>query len=97
MAHSLSAQKRVRQAEKRTAYNRWRTRLLRQALRELSEKLLHAPYNDCVEPFRKACALLDRTAQKGVIHRNTASRTKSRLARRMKVKNLGGASAPAKN
>lgn len=96
MAHSLSALKRIRQNEKRNAYNRWRKRILKDALKELHDKLLHANYAECLEPFKTACKVLDRTAQKGVIHRNTAARTKSRLAKKMKTKNLGGASASAK-
>ncbi len=30
--------------------------------------------------LRATCTLIDKTAQKGIIHRNAASRTKSRLA-----------------
>ncbi|MBL8746005.1 MAG: 30S ribosomal protein S20 [Phycisphaerae bacterium] len=93
MAHSLSAQKRVRQNQKRAARNRWRERTLRNALKELSDKLLHTAYADCVEPFKKACRLLDVTAQNGVIHKNTAARKKSRLAAQMKAKKA--APAPA--
>lgn len=93
MAHSLSAQKRVRQNEKRAARNRWRERSLRAALKELSDKLLHAPYTECVDPFKKACRILDVTAQNGVIHKNTAARKKSRLSAQMKAKKAGPAPA----
>ncbi len=41
MAHSLSAQKRVRQSEKRAARNRWRMTTLREAVKDFREKLLH--------------------------------------------------------
>lgn len=93
MAHSLSAQKRVRQNEKRSARNRWRERTLRAALKDLSDKLLHASYNDCVEPFKKACRTLDVTAQNGVIHKNAAARKKSRLSAQMKAKKAGSSTA----
>lgn len=93
MAHSVSARKRIRQNEKRAARNRWRERTLRAALKDLKEKMLHGSYADCVELFRKACRTLDVTAQKGVIHKNTAARRKSRLAAAMKAKKAGG-SAP---
>lgn len=93
MAHSISAQKRVRQNEKRAARNRWRERTLRAALKELSDKMLHGSYADCAEPFRKACRLLDVTAQNGVIHKNTAARKKSRLSKQMKAKKAGTAAA----
>ncbi len=89
MAHSISAQKRVRQNERRAARNRWRERVLRNALKELADKLVHGSYADCAEPFKKACQVLDVTAQNGVIHKNTAARKKSRLAAQMKAKKAG--------
>lgn len=86
MAHSVSARKRIRQNAKRAARNRWRLRTLRAALKDLQDKLLHASYADAQASFRKACQLLDKTAGKGVIHKNTAARRKSRLAARLKAK-----------
>jgi small subunit ribosomal protein S20 len=91
LAHSLSAQKRVRQNEKHAARNRWRERTLRNALKELNDKLLHGTYAECVEPFKAACRVLDVTAQNGVIHKNTSARKKSRLAKQMKAKKSGPA------
>lgn len=98
MAHSLSAKKRVRQNDTRRAYNRWRLRDLRDALKTLEDKMLHANYAETETAFRAACKLLDKTAGKGVIHKNTAARKKSRLAKRLKAKNLGqgAATKPAK-
>lgn len=96
MAHSLSAQKRVRQNEARAARNRWRERTLRAVLKDLSDKMLHGSYTDCVEPFKKACRVLDVTAQNGVIHKNTAARKKSRLAAQMKAKKAGASAASAR-
>lgn len=95
MAHSLSAQKRVRQNLTHAARNRWRERTLRDALKELSDKLLHGTFKDCTEPFKKACQVLDITAQNGVIHKNTAARKKSRLSAQMKAKKTAVA-APAR-
>ena len=37
------------------------------------------------ESFRKCAAVIDRTAQKGVIHKNQAARRKSRLSARLKA------------
>ncbi len=93
MAHSLSAKKRVRQNVKRAARNRWRLRDLRESLKELEDKFLHADAKQSEDAFRKACRLLDKTASKGVIHANTAARKKSRLAKRMKAKQSGKATA----
>ena len=40
---------------------------------------------DAQERFRAAASALDRAAQKGVLHRRTAARKKSRLARRLRA------------
>ncbi|TVQ78740.1 MAG: 30S ribosomal protein S20 [Phycisphaeraceae bacterium] len=86
MAHSLSAKKRIRQALKRQARNRWRMRTLRVSLKTFEEKMLHASYDEAQAAYRDACKILDRTASKGVLHKNTAARKKSRLNKRLKHK-----------
>lgn len=86
MAHSLTAKKRIRQNEKRRALNRWRLRQMRDAIKEFNEKLLHGTVEAASEAFKACQKVIDRTAQKGVIHRNQASRRKSRLSARLKAK-----------
>ena len=86
MAHSLSAKKRVRQHIKARARNRWRLRTLRAALKDYDEKLLHASLDDAKKAYISCCSLLDKTASNGVIHKNTASRRKSRLNNRLRAK-----------
>lgn len=86
MASSVSSKKRIRQQIKRRARNRWRLRTLRDAIKEFRDKELHGGATEALTAFRKACALIDRSAGKGVIHKNTAARTKSRLSKRMKTK-----------
>lgn len=86
MAHSASAKKRVRQNEKARARNRWRKRAMRDSIKDLLDKVVHGSANESQEALTKACALIDKTAQKGVIHRNTAARYKSRLNARVKAK-----------
>lgn len=81
MAHSKSAMKRVRQNEAARARNRWRKRAMRDAIKEFRDALTSGTPADAQEAFRKAGSIIDRTAQKGVIHRNQASRRKSRLAK----------------
>ncbi len=90
MAHSVSARKRDRQNERRASRNRWRLRTLRDALKDLQDKLLHAGYEESRASFQKACQLLDKSAGKGVIHKNTAARRKSRLSLRVKAKMKAG-------
>ncbi len=83
MAHSNSAKKRIRQNMKRRALNRWRLRNMRVAIKEFEDSI--ADKGDAVAAYRKAASIIDRTAQKGVIHRNQAARRKSRLNARLKA------------
>ncbi|MFK7883214.1 MAG: 30S ribosomal protein S20 [Phycisphaerales bacterium] len=86
MAHSNSAKKRIRQNITRRAINRWRIRAMREALKDFSEKVATGSNEDATQSFRAASAIIDRTAQKGVIHRNQAARRKSRLNQALKAK-----------
>lgn len=87
MANTASAKKRVRQDLKRRARNRWRLRAMRVAVKDLEVKLAgDTPADEITASFRTACRILDRTAQKGTIHKNAAARKKSRLSRRVKAK-----------
>ncbi|MBO6513559.1 MAG: 30S ribosomal protein S20 [Phycisphaerales bacterium] len=83
MAHSNSAKKRIRQNMKRRALNRWRLRNMRVAIKDFEESMSSG--GDAVAAYRKAAAIVDRTAQKGVIHRNQAARRKSRMNARLKA------------
>ncbi len=99
MAHSLSAQKRVRQNETARARNRWRLKLMRDAIREFNDKLVHGTTAEAADSMRKAAKAVDRTASSGVIHRNQASRRKSRMSARLRAKQQGTTklSAPVKS
>ena len=86
MAHSLSARKRIRQNEAARARNRWRLKNVRTAIKELQDKILHGSVAEADESFKKMCSSIDRAACKGVLHKNAAARTKSRLSARVKAK-----------
>lgn len=86
MAHSLSAKKRIRQNVKNNARNRWRLRAMRDALKEFSDKLAHGSADDAKASFAKVTKVLDKSAAKGVIHKNNAARRKSRLSAKLKAK-----------
>lgn len=83
MAHSLSAQKRVRQNVKRRAINRARRSTVRSKLRKCSEVFQHGSAEEAGHSFVAVCKTLDREAARGTLHRNAAARRKSRLARRV--------------
>ncbi len=89
MAHSRSARKRVRQNLTHRARNRWRLRTMRAAIKDFRLKLAADDLDGAKESLRTCYAVIDRTAQKGVIHKNQAARRKSRLNAALKAKVLG--------
>ena len=86
MAHSLSAKKRVRQNVKHRAVNRWRKNRYRSAMKDYREAILHGSVEDCEQKLQGLYKLLDQVASTGTIHKNAASRYKSRLATRLQQK-----------
>ena len=78
MAHLKSSRKRIRTSQKA----RLRNVALRSSLRTAIKKVRTAPDPASAQAALKAAIpVIDRTAQKGVIHANTAARYKSRLTR----------------
>lgn len=78
MPNSLSSKKRVRQNDKRRLHKRvLHSRLRTQLRKSRSAKTVE----EMAAQLPKSGSALDRAASKGVIHRNTASRKKGRLAR----------------
>ena len=90
MAHSLSAKKRVRQNAKRRARNRARKDLIKTEMKALNAALTGGDMTKADEQFRKVVQRLDRTAAKGTIHKNTAARKRSRLAKRLNAARAKG-------
>ncbi len=86
MAHSLSAKKRNRQNIKRRALNRWRKDRYRTVIKEYRETLLHGSNEQAEEQLKGIYKMLDQVASTSTIHKNTAARYKSRLARRLNQK-----------
>ncbi len=83
MAHSKSAKKRINQNKKRRARNRWRKSLIKEAIRTFDESLHAGNLDEAKEQLKAVYKRLDKVAAKGTIHKNTASRRKSRLAKRL--------------
>lgn len=86
MAHSKSAQKRIRQNATSRSRNRWRLRSMREAIKAFQVAIAKGTPEEAVSAFRTASKMIDKTAQKGVIHRNQASRRKSRMSAHLKAK-----------
>ena len=85
MANHFSALKRARQTESRTVRNRANTSRLRSSLREFRESLAKGDKKAAEQLFRQTVSALDKAIQKGVIHKNTAGRYKSRLSTRLRA------------
>ena len=85
MANHVSALKRVRQTESRTAVNRSNRSQFRTSLRALREAIQQGDPKAAAEQYRATVSAIDKSVQKGVIHKNTASRYKSRLNARVKA------------
>ena len=83
MANTPSAKKAIRKIERRTAVNRNRRSRMRTFTRKVEEAIERGEKAAAEAAFRAAQPELMRAAQKGVLHKNTASRTVSRLAKRI--------------
>ena len=83
MANHFSALKRARQTEKRTATNRLNKSRLRTELRKLRAAISAGKREPAATALRGAISTLDKAVQKGVLHKNTASRYKGRLSARV--------------
>ena len=83
MANHFSALKRARQTVKRTETNRSNTSQLRTALRKLRQTLQSGDAKQAKAVFGSTVSMIDRAVKKGVIHKNTAARYKSRLSARV--------------
>jgi small subunit ribosomal protein S20 len=83
VAHSLSAKKRIRQNATRRARNRARKRVVKADIRAFQEALSDGDQGKATEALRTAIKQIDKVAAKGTLHKNTASRRKSRLQRRL--------------
>ncbi len=83
MAHSLSAQKRIRQSARRRDRNRGRRKALRVENKKLEAVIAGGDVAAAAAEVKVAIKLLDRTATRGTVHRNTAARRKSKLQKKI--------------
>jgi len=83
VAHSLSAKKRVRQNEKRNTINRARKSQVKTQVKNLEEVMAKGDVEASVEQFREITKKLDKISATSTMHKKTAARKKSRLAKRV--------------
>jgi small subunit ribosomal protein S20 len=95
VAHSLSAKKRIRQNIKARARNRARKELVKNQLKTFNAAVTAGDLNKAETELRAVASRLDKVASKGSLHKNTAARKRSRLAKRLNALRKGGGKAGA--
>ena len=85
MANTDSARKRSRQAEKQRRHNSGLRSTLRSALRDVNKAIVAGDKDVAKQALNRSSGIVDRIADKKIIHKNKASRHKSRLAAAVKA------------
>ncbi len=83
MPHHKSAEKRLRQTEKRTVINRARLSRVRTYVKKVETAIATGDKDAAQSAFQLAQPELHRATTKGVLHKNTVARKLSRLAARI--------------
>jgi small subunit ribosomal protein S20 len=84
MAHSLSAKKRIRQSEKARIRNKSYKSRMKTYIKKFISSLSSGDNEASEKAYKEAAIIIDRTASKGIIHKNAAARRKSRLFKKLK-------------
>ena len=85
MANSPQAKKRARQAEKRRNHNASLRSLVRTNIKKVDAAISSGNAEEAKSAYASAVPVIDRMADKGIIHKNKAARHKSRLNARVKA------------
>lgn len=83
MANTPQARKRVQQNEKRRLQNKHHKGRMRTAIKKLEKAIADGDKQTAQQALQPTVQLIDHTASKGAIHKNTAARTVSRLTRKV--------------
>ncbi len=85
MANSPQARKRARQAEKRRNHNASLRSLVRTVIKKVVAAIDSGDAEQAKAAYDAAVPVIDRMADKGIIHKNKAARHKSRLNAQVKA------------
>ena len=83
MANTKSARKATRVITRRTEVNKARRSLLRNSMRNVEEAIQSGDRAAALAAFKAAEPVIMRAAQRGIVHKNSASRKVSRIAHRI--------------
>lgn len=86
MPNNAAAEKRMRQEQRRRAFNRSTKSIVKTQVTK-ARQAISTTDESSVEAVRLAVSELDKAAKKGVIHRNNAARRKSRLMKQLNAIN----------
>lgn len=78
-----SAKKRVRQAKARTAHNKVYKNKIKNSIKKFNEICVSGDIEKTKSALKDAIKLIDKAAAKGIIHKNTAARKKSKLYKKL--------------
>ncbi|HNO76351.1 30S ribosomal protein S20 [Nitrosomonas mobilis] len=85
MANTAQAKKRARQTIKQRERNFGLRSKLRTAIKAIRTAIASGDKNQAEITFRKSVSIIDSIAGKGILHKNKASRHKSRLSGAIKA------------
>jgi small subunit ribosomal protein S20 len=83
VAHSLQSKKRAKQNEKRRTINRANKSRIKTQIKRLEETLSSGDAEKASEQYKLLARKLDKTASTSTMHKKTAARKKSRLAKKV--------------
>ncbi len=84
MPNTKSAAKAMRQSARRRTFNLTIKEAAKNSVKEVKKLIKAGKKSEASEAMRKAMAALDKATKKGVIHKNKASRNKSRMAKALR-------------
>lgn len=84
MANTKQAKKRVRQAENHRQHNASMRSMLRTSIKKVVATIGSGDQKAALAAMQAATPIIDRMANKGIIHKNKAARHKSRLTAHIK-------------
>ena len=85
MANSAQSKKRARQQEKRRRHNASQRSMVRTYIKKVVAKVEAGSYEEAQAAFTAAQPIIDGMVNKGIMAKNQAARTKSRLNARVKA------------
>jgi len=85
LANTSQSRKRARQAEKRRQHNAGYRSMFRTFIKNLVAAIESGDKSKAQETYKTVASVIDKTANKGLIHKNKAANQKARLNARIKA------------